>query len=183
MHGRRQSSSLAVHCRHVQAGGGSAVTKYRYCLLELNTLCDCVTRGCGDDSPLTTAAILNGEREVLGRLEDGQGDWWPEARVPSPFEGQRGRPGHFRAHDPPCVWARTGLGERCRTREEEEGREKKEHLERIWRRRYSPGSSGPVRRVAPLPGPLDPIRHPVVGKNQGLLWEFSGLCGSSQAAK
>ena len=29
-----------------------------YCLLELNMLCDCVTRGCGDHSPLTTAAIL-----------------------------------------------------------------------------------------------------------------------------
>jgi hypothetical protein len=25
--------------------------------LELNMLCDCVTRGCGDHSPLTTAAI------------------------------------------------------------------------------------------------------------------------------
>jgi hypothetical protein len=29
-----------------------------YCLLELNMLCDCVTRGCGDHSPLTTAAIF-----------------------------------------------------------------------------------------------------------------------------
>jgi hypothetical protein len=30
----------------------------QYGLLELNMLCDCVTRGCGDHSPLTTAAIL-----------------------------------------------------------------------------------------------------------------------------
>jgi len=29
--------------------------------LELNMLCDCVTRGCGDHSPLTTAAILMAE--------------------------------------------------------------------------------------------------------------------------
>ena len=33
-----------------------------YCLLELNMLCDCVTRGCGDHSPLTTAAILEWRR-------------------------------------------------------------------------------------------------------------------------
>jgi hypothetical protein len=26
---------------------------YMYCLLELNMLCDCVARGCGDHSPLT----------------------------------------------------------------------------------------------------------------------------------
>jgi hypothetical protein len=29
-------------------------------------LCDCVTRGCGEHFPLTTAAIWNGEGEVLG---------------------------------------------------------------------------------------------------------------------
>jgi len=29
-----------------------------HCLLELNMLCKCVTRGCGDHSPLTTASIL-----------------------------------------------------------------------------------------------------------------------------
>jgi len=33
-----------------------------YCLLELNMLCDCVTRGCGNHSPLTTAAILEWRR-------------------------------------------------------------------------------------------------------------------------
>ena len=33
-----------------------------YCLLELNMLCDCVTRGCGDHSPLTSAAILEWRR-------------------------------------------------------------------------------------------------------------------------
>jgi len=35
---------------------------YIYCLLDLNMLCDCVTRGCGDHSPLTTAAILEWRR-------------------------------------------------------------------------------------------------------------------------
>ena len=33
-----------------------------HCLLELNMPCDCVTRGCGDHSPLTTAAILEWRR-------------------------------------------------------------------------------------------------------------------------
>jgi len=32
------------------------------CLLELIMLCDCVTRGCGDHSPLMTAAILEWRR-------------------------------------------------------------------------------------------------------------------------
>ena len=38
-----------------------------YYLLELNMLCDCVTRGCGDHSPLTIAAILEwrSEGEVI----------------------------------------------------------------------------------------------------------------------
>jgi hypothetical protein len=38
-----------------------------YCLLEFNMLCDCVTRGCGDHSPLTTDTILPGmaKKELL----------------------------------------------------------------------------------------------------------------------
>jgi hypothetical protein len=38
------------------------VTAIRVYLLELHMLCDCVTRGCGDHSPLTTAAILEWRR-------------------------------------------------------------------------------------------------------------------------
>jgi hypothetical protein len=37
------------------------------CLLELNMLCDCVTRGCCDHSPLTTASIL-GWRKKKGEV-------------------------------------------------------------------------------------------------------------------
>ena len=37
-----------------------------YCLLELNMLCDCVTRGCGDHSPQRPPRSWNDEGEVLG---------------------------------------------------------------------------------------------------------------------
>ena len=41
----RTNAREALVCFIVMAG-------YIYCLLELNMLCDCVTRGCGDHSPL-----------------------------------------------------------------------------------------------------------------------------------
>ena len=37
-----------------------------YCLLELNMLWECVTRGYGDHSPLTTAAIVEWRRRSAG---------------------------------------------------------------------------------------------------------------------
>ncbi len=37
-----------------------------YCLLELNMLCVCVTRGYGDHSRLTTAAIVERQKRSAG---------------------------------------------------------------------------------------------------------------------
>jgi len=47
---------------------GLLLVRYMYYLLELNMLCDCVTRGCGDHSPSRRPRSGDGEGEVLGSL-------------------------------------------------------------------------------------------------------------------
>ena len=51
--GAGAAQGVTGHLRALGDRTGSTVTSVVYCLLELNMLCDWVTRGCGDHSPLT----------------------------------------------------------------------------------------------------------------------------------